>query len=173
MNKNFEWRYVWQFFLLLLVQVLLMDKIALWGMLTPMLYLLYILTLPFRTPRWLVVLLGFVMGFCVDCFSGIMGVHAAATTFVAFLRPLVINLIPAKSTMEEHLRPILWDMHFGWFALYSLSMAFIHQFLLCFFDAFSLSGFFHLLWVSLLNALFTTVVIFIAQCLFYSASKRY
>lgn len=173
MNNTFVWKYVGQFVLLMLLQVLLLDKIALWGFLTPMLYILCILTLPFQTPRWLVVLLGFGVGLFEDCFTGIMGVHAAATTCIAFARPLIINLIPFNSTIEDHMRPILWDMHFGWFTAYSFIMCFIHQLLLFFFDAFSLAHCLHWIGASLLNSLFTVMLILVVQSLFYNSSKRY
>ena len=173
MNKTFEWKYVWHFLLLLAAQVLLLDKICLWGYLTPMLYLLFVLTLPFQTPRWLVVLLGFAIGFGVDCFSGIMGVHAAATTLIAFMRPMIINLIPYNATLEEYQRPILWDMHLGWFLGYSLLSTFIHQIAFQFIEAFSLSNFFHIIWISIANSIFTTLCILVVQCLFYNNSKRY
>ena len=173
MNKNFVLKYVWQFLLLLAAQVLLMNRICLWGYLTPMLYVMFILTLPFQTPRWLVVLLGFAIGFGVDCFSGIMGVHAAATTLIAFMRPMIINLIPYNATLEEHQLPTLWDMHFGWFAGYTLLAAFIHQFMIFFLDSFSLVNFFHLILISVINSIFTTALILIVQCLFYNSSKRY
>ena len=121
----------------------------------------------------LVVLLGFAIGFGVDCFSGIMGVHAAATTLIAFMRPMIINLIPYNATLEEHQLPTLWDMHFGWFAGYTLLAAFIHQFMIFFLDSFSLANFFHLIWISLINSIFTTLLIMIVQGLFYNSSKRY
>ena len=170
--KNFEWKYIWQFLLIAAVQVLFLNNICLWGYITPLLYLLFVLTLPFQTPAWLVISSGFLMGMCVDLFSGVMGVHAASLTLVAFLRPLIMQLIP-HSAIEEHMRPILYDMHFPWFVSYTFSMALIHQFLVYFFDVLSLSNFFHLLWMTLLNASLTTVLIIIVQILLYNSSKRY
>ncbi len=173
MNKTFEWKYVWQFILLVAVQVLLLNRISLWGYLTPMLYIMFIMTLPFQTPRWIVVLSGFITGCCIDCFSGIYGVHAAATTLIAFLRPVIINMIPYSSNLEEHQLPTLWDMHIGWFAGYALLTSFLHQFMLFLLDSFSLANFLHLIWISFINSIFTTIILLTAQCLFYNSSKRY
>ncbi len=170
--KNVDWKLVLQFLLIVVVQVLVLNSICLWGYVTPLLYLMFVLTLPFQMPSWLVVSSGFLMGMCVDLFSGVMGVHAASLTFVAFIRPLVMQLIP-HAAIEEHQRPILYDMHFPWFAGYTLVMALVHQFLVFFFDALSLACFGHLLVMTLLNALFTTFLILLVQCLFYNSSKRY
>lgn len=172
MKNKIEWKYVWQFFLFWALQVFLVNYVSIWGFLTPMLYLLFILSLPFQTPRWLVVLSGFLLGFGVDCFSGMMGVHAAATTLVAFARPLLMQLVP-HAPIEEHMRPVLPDMHLGWYAGYAMLMSFIHQFFVFFLDAFSLANFGHLCWISLVNAFFTALVMVLVQCLFYSSSKRY
>lgn len=162
-----------QFILIVVLQVLLMDKISLWGYVTPMIYIMFILSLPFQTPKWLLVVLGFITGIIEDLFTGMTGIHAASTTLIAFLRPLVMKLITNKSTIEEHLRPILYDMHFPWYIVYSLILTFIHQFSIFFLDALSFVNFGRTLWIGAINTIFTVVLILLFQCLFYNESKRY
>ena len=103
-----KYGYVLSFILLLLFQIIIVNSVSLWGIITPMVYILFILILPFQTPRWLVVLLGFLMGFSVDMFTGVLGLHAIASGLIAFLRMPIINVIPCKATFT--LRPILWDI---------------------------------------------------------------
>lgn len=170
--SSFNWKYIILFIALVLLQVLFFNSICLWGSVVPMVYIMFVLSLPFQTPAWLVVSTGFLMGFFIDMFSGVMGVHAASLTLVAFLRPAFMQLIPHTS-IEEHMRPILQDMHFPWFASYTLLMAFVHQFCIYFFDSLSFVHFWHLLWMALINAFFTTLIIILIQMVFYNSSKRY
>ncbi|NLE63554.1 MAG: rod shape-determining protein MreD [Bacteroidales bacterium] len=161
------------FLFLLFFQVLVADSIALWGIVTPMLYIMFILILPFQMPKWQVILLGFLMGFCIDIFTGVLGQHAAACVLIAFLRMPIISLVPTHIKFEEHMRPILWDMHFAWFIQYSLYLTLIHHIFFFFLDTMSFKNFFLVLGIALLNTVATVILIFIFQILFYKPSKRY
>lgn len=161
------------FVLLLLCQKLIADSISLWGIITPMVYIMFILVLPFQMPKSLVVLLGFVMGLSVDLFTGIMGQHAAASVLIAFLRMPMINIISTQIKFEEHLRPILWDMQFSWYFQYALYLTLIHHIVFFFLDAMSFQNLFLVLGIALLNVIATLLMIFIFQIIFYKASKRY
>ena len=44
---------------------------------------------------------GFLMGFAVDLFNGTPGLNAAATVFVAFVRPTVINGMMRRGTKSS------------------------------------------------------------------------
>ena len=50
------------FLILLLIQVMVINNIniGVWGV-TPMFYTLFVLALPFETPRWVLLVFGFVM----------------------------------------------------------------------------------------------------------------
>lgn len=165
--------YILSFFLLLLFQVLVAKSIALWGIITPMVYILFILTLPFQMPKWQVVVLGFIMGISVDLFTGVMGQHAAATLLIAFLRMAIVSIIPTNIKFEEHLRPTLWDMHFAWYFQYALYLTLIHHITFFLLDAMSFHNFFMVLIISLLNTVFTVLLIFMFQVIFFKPSSRY
>ncbi|NLJ82957.1 MAG: rod shape-determining protein MreD [Bacteroidales bacterium] len=165
--------YVLSFFLLLLFQVLVSKSIALWGIVTPMAYILFILILPFQMPKWQVVVLGFVMGISVDLFTGIMGQHAAASLLIAFLRTIIVSVIPTNIKFEDHLRPILWDMHFVWYFQYVLYLTLIHHVTFFLLDSMSVINLFIILGISLLNTVFTVLLIFVFQVIFFKPSSRY
>ena len=69
MSRSIIWGIV-RFLVLLCTQVLVLDNINLFGYVEPMLYIWFILLLPIKTPKWLVLILSFLMGFCVDIFAG-------------------------------------------------------------------------------------------------------
>ena len=65
-----------QYIVLVFFQVLILDKISLFGIATPMIYVLFILNLPMNTSRWLTLLASFFIGISIDIFSGQTGIHS-------------------------------------------------------------------------------------------------
>jgi rod shape-determining protein MreD len=161
------------FFLYVFLQIFIFNRINLWGVITPMVYILFIFSLPFQTPKWVVILLGFLLGFCIDMFSETLGLNALATLIIAFLRPWVIHTISLRVDREEHLLPIFHDMPFFWYLRYAFLLTFIHHFIYFFVDAFTFRNISKTFMVGLSNTAFTLICIFIIQILFYNPSKRY
>jgi len=67
---------------LVLLQVLILNHIRIGGYINPYVYGLYILLLPFSTPKWLVLFAGFSIGLSVDIFMSTAGLHAGATVVI-------------------------------------------------------------------------------------------
>jgi len=166
-------KYTILFLLYVFLQVFIFNRINLWGVVTPMVYILFIFSLPFQTPRWLMVLLGFLLGLSVDFFTGILGLHALTTLIIAFIRPTVFRIIPLRIEREEHLTPIFHDMKFSWYFRYAFILTFVHHFAYFMIDAFTFHNFLKTFLVCLTNTLFSLICIFIIQILFYKPSKRY
>jgi len=164
---------LFQFIFLFILQVFILNRICLWEVVTPMIYIVFIFSLPFSTPKWLVVLLGFCCGFLMDTFSGVLGFHALATLIIAFLRAATIRIISQRTEREEHLLPIFHDMKFGWYLKYVFCLTFIHQFVYYFTDVLSFHNFGKLMLVVSENTLGSLVCIFLIQILIYKPSKRY
>ncbi len=116
-----------RFILLIALQVFLLNKIQLGGYLNPLVYIVFILLLPFETPYWLLLISSFALGFFVDIFSITYGLHASACVFIAFIRPLLIRVISGDDVLEGGIRPIIRDMGFTWFLIYSLPLTFFHH----------------------------------------------
>ena len=153
--------------LLVLFQVLLLDHIKLGGYINPYLYVLLILLLPFETPKSLLLIIGFTFGLIIDIFSNTLGMHASATTFMAFLRPGVINIISARDNIETQAQPRLANMGFDWFLKYIFFLVFAHHFFLFFIEVFTFKGFEYTLLRGTISSLFTIVLILISQLLIY------
>ncbi|MHA7111280.1 rod shape-determining protein MreD [Sunxiuqinia elliptica] len=160
-------KYTIMLVVLVLLQVLLLNNIQFSGYINPYMYVLFILLLPFETPRYLLLLLGFFLGLLVDIFSNTPGFHASATTFLAFLRPYTISLISPRDTIEVNTPPRLKFMGIGWFLRYTLILVLAHHLFLFFVEAFTFNGFIHTLVRSLLSAAFTSILIIISQFLIF------
>ena len=137
---------------LVLFQVLLFNNIQVAGVINPFLYVYFIIALPIHINRISLVGIGFVMGIVIDMFSNTWGIHAMATTFVAYLRPYILRLI---STQEEQDRimPRFRTMA-GNYLKYIVLIVFIHHLSLFLLEAFSFKN----IWLVLLKSLVSTLI---------------
>ena len=88
--------------LLILFQVFVLDKIHLHQMVTPYLYFLFILWLPFKMNRTVMMLIAFLLGFTLDSFRHHPGFHTAACVLIAYIRPFLINLLIQQEGAEKN-----------------------------------------------------------------------
>ena len=73
--------------ILLLLQFVILDNIQLHSYVYINIYILSIYILPYRFRNVLTLLFGFLLGLIVDLANHTGGIHAAATTLLAYLRP--------------------------------------------------------------------------------------
>lgn len=126
-----------RFVVLVLFQVLVVNHIRLGGYVHPYIYLIFIMLLPFNTPNWQLLVLGFTLGLTIDLFTGTPGLHAGATTLMAFCRPSIIRLISGNQKFDSIQEPSLGQLDGIWFLRYALIMVLIHHFALFFLESFS------------------------------------
>jgi hypothetical protein len=91
--------------LLIMVQVYVLNTIPhLHQFITPYIYFLFILWLPFNISRIGLLITGFITGMTLDFFAMTPGLHAAACVLVAYARPFIINILTPKETSEFNYR---------------------------------------------------------------------
>jgi hypothetical protein len=94
-----------RFMLLIMVQVYVLNTIPhLHQFITPYIYFLFILWLPFNISRIGLLITGFITGMTLDFFAMTPGLHAAACVLVAYARPFIINILTPKETSEFNYR---------------------------------------------------------------------
>lgn len=162
---------VFYFIIYLILQVVLVQKMVLFDVAFCFLYLGFLLMLPFESGAIRLMLMGLLMGLCVDIFYNSLGIHAAASVFIMYLRPYVVSLIAPRGGYEAWMTPKLKIMGFEWFSVYSLMLIFMHHLLLFFVEAGGFSNFFYTLLKVLASTAFTFVVVVIIQYLFYSSRR--
>ena len=91
--------------MLILLQVLVFDNVQIRGYINPYIYVLFILLIPFETPPWLLLISAFLLGFGVDLFSDTMGMHTAASVFMAFCRPGILRMVFSSKDYEIGISP--------------------------------------------------------------------
>jgi len=156
-------RNILRFVFLVLLQVLILNNIQLSGFINPYLYVLFILLLPFETPKWALLVIAFLLGLSIDAFTDTLGMHASATVLMAFFRPYVLNIISPRDGYDAGTFPRLYYFGFTWFLKYSVILILIHHFCLFYLEVFRLSDFFFTLWKIILSSFFSLILIIISQ----------
>ena len=89
----------------ILIQVYVLNKIPhLHRFITPYLYYLPLLWLPFSVSRLGLLVIGFLTGLTLDYFMMTPGLHAAACVLIAYARPFLINILTPNDTSEFNYR---------------------------------------------------------------------
>ncbi len=164
-------KYISVFFLLILIQVLVLNHIQFNGLINPYLYVLFILMLPFDTPVWLVLTSSFLIGLGVDIFSDSLGMHAAAGTFAGYCRPLVMGVIKPRDGYEFSNKPTIRDMGMIWYVTYASVVVFLHHFVYFFIEIFRLNEFLSVFSRVIISSIFTMLLIILTQVLFTKPRK--
>lgn len=151
---------------LVLVQVLILNQVQFSGFFNPYIYVLFVILFPLNSPRWASLSLAFLLGFIVDIFSNSLGIHAAATVFIAYVRPFIIRLISNRED-ERSEYPGLNQSKPGWFITYVLLMVFLHHFILFYLEVYTFSHFFNTLLRIVLSTVFSVIVIILSQFLVF------
>ncbi|MGC9344557.1 MAG: rod shape-determining protein MreD [Bacteroidales bacterium] len=156
-------RNILRFVLLVLLQVLVFDNIELNGYINPYIYILFIILLPFETPKWLILVLAFALGLTVDLFSMTPGLHAAATVLIAFLRPFILQTFAPRDGYEPGSFPRIAYYGLNWFAKYAFIMVMAHHFFLFSLEIFRLSDIMLILSKTILSGIISTLFIVLSQ----------
>lgn len=133
------------FISLLLVQALVFNQIHLWGVATPMIYVYLLLPMPRQTPRWQLLLWAFFMGLSVDIFSNTIGAAAASLTFVAMIRPYILEMFVQRES-DADLVPTLKSLRKLRYSLYSLSLIWLYCLLFFTLETFTFFNWIH--WIT-------------------------
>ena len=160
-----------RFALLLLAQILIFSNINFSSFINPYIFPLFILLLPFQTPRWLLMLIGFSSGLALDFFLGSTGMHAAACLMLGYLRPFLINIITPKGT-EFEISPNVYTQGITWFAVYLGISMFVYLTFYFLIEAATFLNFFLLLIKIFSSTVLSVIFMLIFLFLFSNRKKR-
>ncbi len=152
---------------LLLFQTLILNQVELHGVINPYVYPLFILLLPFETPKWLLLFLGFGLGISVDFFTNTPGLHAFVSVLIAYLRPVILLFNKPISGYESFHQPSISSLGFNWFAIYAGVSISIHHLFFFFLESYSFSYFFYTLTKVIASTIMSLIIIILYQYIFY------
>jgi len=107
----------------LAIQLLILDNVHLVGFIVPIIYVYFIMKLPFGTKRLLVLFLSFIMGITIDLFVGTYGIHAAATTLIGFFRRFFLKISFGEIEDDHENSPSIKEKGFYPFLAYTTLLA--------------------------------------------------
>jgi rod shape-determining protein MreD len=160
-------RNIVRFFTVILLQVLIFDNIEFSGFVNPYFYVIFIILMPFETPRWLLLLMAFLLGSSIDLFSMTPGMHASAAVTMAFVRPFILNTFAPRDGYEPGTFPRIFYYGFLWFAKYTFILVAIHHLFLFMIESFSFSDLPLVLLRTIISSVLTTIFIVISQYFIY------
>ncbi|MBQ2248306.1 MAG: rod shape-determining protein MreD [Tidjanibacter sp.] len=99
MQRTIE--YILFFVLVVLLQALFFDNLMLSGLVVPLYYIVFVVLLPVKIGRFWLLVLGALLGATMDVAMGTAGLNTIATTAVAYLRPVAMNLSMGKDVAHE------------------------------------------------------------------------
>lgn len=155
-----------QFVLIILAQVLILNNIQLSGFINPYIYILFIITLPVKISRLLLLSIAFTTGFIIDLFTQTPGLHAAATVFIAFVRPYILNALAPRDGYDADELPTIGNFGLNWFLIYCSIIIIIHHLVLFYLEMFSFDQFFQTLLRVFISSIFTLFIIILSEYLF-------
>ena len=124
-NRSFMFR-LFSLIGLALLQVLILNRICLFGYVTPLFYIWMIIRFDNAMKRSSILLWAFFLGLIIDLFSGTPGLNAASATLLAMFQPGIVKLFVS---MDRHdvLVPCSATMGGRSFAGYLLLMITLHH----------------------------------------------
>ncbi|MBT8273690.1 MAG: rod shape-determining protein MreD [Bacteroidia bacterium] len=158
-----------RFIVLVLVQVLLVNNINFMGYINPYIYILFIILYPINNNRMLFLFLSFLLGLSVDLFLDSGGVHAAASVFIAFTRPLFLKF--AFGMTYEHQTVKINTSDIGQRLTYFMLIIVVHHLLLFTLEVFNTSKVLLILKKTLFSSIFTVILCVLITVLFSRKSK--
>lgn len=154
-----------------LVQILFLKNLALFGHGFGFLYLLGLLILPNTIRTIPLMLVAFSLGFILDVFFETIGMHAAAATLFAFLKPIWLKTASPTGGFDETEEPSLSQIGLGRYVSYAFPLLFIYALAFFIADQWGTGGFFGVMSRSFFSALFTLLLTILVQVLFFRRKR--
>lgn len=158
-----------RFIILVLVQVVICNHINFMGYINPYIYILFIVLYPTKNNRALLIFLSFLLGLSIDLFSDSGGVHAAASVFIAYARPVILRY--AFGVQYENYAIKFQNVEFGAKLTYITFLTLLHHVVLFSLEIFSVSRILLVLQKTLFSSIFTILLCFLITIIFSRKTK--
>ncbi len=166
-------KHIIRFGFLLLFQAIVINKIELMdGLVLPFVYIFALLMLPFNTPRWALLLIGFIYGLSLDAFTNTLGMHTSACLVLVFAQPFVLRLLSPREGYELNGKGTIQKLGLTWYLLYAGILTLIHHFWLFYIEIFRFTDFFTTFLKVILSSVATLIFLTLGQYLIFKSKEK-
>ncbi|MBT8267358.1 MAG: rod shape-determining protein MreD [Bacteroidia bacterium] len=158
-----------RFIVLVLVQALVLNNINFLGYINPYIYILFILLYPINNNRMLFIFLSFLLGISVDLFLDSGGVHAGASVFIAYVRPVFLKF--SFGATYDHQTVKINTSDIGQRLTYFSLITVVHHLLLFSLEVFNTSKVLLILKKTLFSSIFTIILCVLITLIFSRKPK--
>lgn len=153
------------FLFLILLQVIVINHIDVSIYMSPLIIVLFVLALPFKTPLWVLLIASFLLGLMVDMFMNTPGILSFSLVFVAYLRPFILNLLQPRDGYFSGSRPNVKDLGWIWYFQFSIIITFVFHLVYFIILGMSHDHLLVMIWKSIISTLFALAIIYLFQLL--------
>lgn len=150
---------------LIFLQIIIVNNLHINSYVFPYIYLFGIFVIPKRIPNVLLLIIGFTLGIIIDYYSNTSGIHAFATTLIAFIRNNFLDPLSPRDANDDF-EPTVHTMGLQNHAVYIFSLTFIHHLLVFYLETFDLEFFFETFSRVIISSIITVLLIVILEYIF-------
>jgi len=165
-------KYIMQFIVLVLLQVLVVDRISVGYIsqfIIPSVYILFVLMLPHTISNGMLMFLAFAIGITVDVFKSTPGMHASAMVVLGYSRPYLLKLIEPREGFDVLKAPSIYSMRKNIYFIYVGIAAFVFHLWFFTVEVMRFSDFHIVLLKTLCSSIVSALLIILIQ---YLSVKR-
>lgn len=170
--SNNIFSHIIRFFVLILLQVYVLNNILFFNIINPYVYIYFILLLPFELPPVLITFLSFLIGISIDFFSGTMAINAFASTVAGYMRPFILKLFSPHDGYEKNSAPTIAFYNLNWWIKYAMFMTLIHHGVLFFTETFHLHAVLYTMAKIIMSSVLSLILMILMQYFFHKSSKK-
>jgi hypothetical protein len=140
-------------------------------LLSPVVYIAYIITFPNNYSKYVLLIVAFILGLTVDMFLNTYGINASACLLMAYSRVFMVKQLEAQNTFDESFDLTIHTIERISYIKYVTVLTFIFFLWLFILEEFSFSYILVILFKTIVSTIFSVLLILIGQYLLFKKQK--
>lgn len=165
-------KHIIRFIILTFLQIFIFSYLQILNYGIVFIHIFFLLFLPLTLKRWQSVLIAFVMGLLIDYFTGTYGLHAFASTFIVYVRKILLKTSTNKYTDDEEEEFYFSYFTTSQFLTYVGLASIIYSVLFFVLDYFSIQAILRVILHIIFSTISSVLCIFIYRTLFTDFRKE-
>jgi len=169
MNKDIL-KFIILFILMVLVQVLICNHIALFNMAVPIVFIYFIIRLPMNLGKGWLFTFAFLIGLCVDICSDTLGINTLSCTLLSALKNPVYYAYVPKDDKTVNLIPSISSLGIATYCKYLITMIGLYCLMAFAIEYFNFADIKEIALLSISSCFLTFIILLAIDCLIISKS---